>query len=150
MVPLFQNNNILNIDIIALQEPWRNTRDQTKYHPCKNAFHLIYSENDKTRVYFFVNKRIEQSSWTFTVHSPDVISLHIKLPERLVHIYNIYNPGNTEEISPSIPILERVLEVSTHEECIVLGDFNLHHESWRGPEASTAYIEKSEELLLIM
>ncbi len=114
MVPLFQNNNILNIDIIALQEPWRNTRDQTTYHPRKDAFHLVYPESDKTRVCFFVNKKIEQSIWTFTVHSPDVISLHIKLPERQVHIYNIYNPVNAKEISTSIPILERVLEVGTH------------------------------------
>ncbi len=150
MVTLFQNNNILNIDIIALQEPWRNTRDQTTYHPRKNAFHLVYPESDKTRVCFFVNKRIEQSSWTFTVHSPDIISLHIKPPERQVHIYNIYNLVNAEEISTSISILERVLEVSKHEKCIVLGDFNLHHESWGRPEASTAHIEKSEELLLIM
>lgn len=32
----------------------------------------------------------------------------------------------------------------------MLGDFNLHHESWGGPEASMAHIEKSEELLLVM
>lgn len=129
IVPLFQNNNILKIGIIVLQESWRNIRDQTTYHPRKDAFYLVYPESDKTRICFFVNKRIEQSSWTFTVHSPDVISLHIKLSERQVHIYNIYNPINAEKISTSIPILERVLEVSTHEEFIVLRDFNLHHES---------------------
>ncbi len=150
MVPLFQNNNILNINIIALQEPWRNTRDQTKYHARKDAFHLVYPESDKTRVCFFVNKGMEQSSWTFTVHSPDLISLHIKLPERQVHIYYIYNLVNAEKISTSVPILERVLEVSTYEECIVLEDFNLHHESFGGPEASTAHTGKSEELLLII
>lgn len=41
MIPLFQNENILDIDIIALQEPWRNTRDQTTYHPRKDAFPYI-------------------------------------------------------------------------------------------------------------
>ena len=33
MIPLIQNDNILVIDIIALQEAWRNTQDQTNYHP---------------------------------------------------------------------------------------------------------------------
>ncbi len=129
MVLLFQNNNIFNINIIAFQKPSRNTRDQTIYHPRKDAFHLVYPESDKTRGCFFVNKRMEQSSWTFTVHSPDLISLHIKLLERQLHIYNIYNPINAEEISTSIPILDRVLKVGTYEEGIVLGDFNLHHKS---------------------
>lgn len=32
----------------------------------------------------------------------------------------------------------------------MLRDFNLHHKSWGRPEASTAHIEKSEELLLTM
>lgn len=32
----------------------------------------------------------------------------------------------------------------------MLGDFNLYHESWGGPETSTAHREKSEELLLLM
>ena len=150
MVPLFQNESILNIDIIALQEPWRNTRDQTTYHPRKDAFHLIYPESDKARVCFFVNKRIEQSTWTYTVDSPDVISIHIKFLDRQVHIHNIYNPVNAKEISTSIPVLERRLAANPHEEHIALGDFNLHHESWGGPEASTAHIEKSEELLLVM
>ena len=61
MIPLFQNDNILDIDIIALQEPWRNTRDQTTYHPRKDAFHLIYPESNKARVCFFINKKIEKS-----------------------------------------------------------------------------------------
>ena len=150
MVPLFQSENILNIDIIALQESWRNTRDQTTYYPRKYAFHLIYLESNKAQVCFFINKKIEQLSWTYTVHLPDVITLHIKLPDRHIHIHNIYNPVNVEEISTSIPVLEQSLVANPHKEHIALGDFNLHHESWGGPKASTAHIEKSEELLLLM
>ncbi len=59
MIPLFQNDNILDIDIITLQEPWRNTRDQTTYHPRKESFHLLYPKNNKARVCFFVNKKID-------------------------------------------------------------------------------------------
>ena len=150
MIPLFQNDNILDIDIIALQEPWRNTRDQTTYHARKDAFHLIYPESDKARVCFFINKKIEQSTWTYTVDSADVISLHIKLLDRQLHIHNVYNPVNTEEVSTSIPVLKQRLAKNPHEEHIALGDFNLHHESWGGPDASKTHVEESEELLIAM
>lgn len=82
MVPLFQNNIILNIDSITLQELWRNTRNQIIYHSYKDDFHLVYSQTNKTQICFFLNKKIEQSSWTFKIDSPDIISLYIKLPER--------------------------------------------------------------------
>ena len=129
MIPLFQNDKILNIDIIAIQEPWRNTRDQTTYHPRKDSFHLLYSENDKTRVCFFINKKIDQSTWTYTMDGPNIISLHLNLPDRCIHIHNIYNPVNVEENSTSIPILKHRLAAYPNEEHIALGDFNLHHEA---------------------
>ena len=106
MVPLFKNDNILNINTTALQEPWKNTWDQTTYHLRKDAYYLVYFESDKTQVCFFVYKRIKQSSWAFTVHSPDIINLYIKFFEKQIHIYNIYTLINTEEISTSISTLE--------------------------------------------
>ncbi len=149
MILLFQNDEILNIDIIAIQEPWRNTRDQTIYHPRKNSFHLLYSENDKTRVCFFINKKIDQSNWTYTMDGPDIISLHLNLPDRCIHIHNTYNPVNVEEISTSIPILRHRLAAHPDEEHIALGDLNLHHEAGEEMGALKAIIEKSEELLMV-
>lgn len=149
MIPLFQNDNILSIDIIAIQEPWRNTRDITTYHPRKDTFHLLYSETNKARVCYFINKKIDQTTWTYTIDGPDVISLHFNLPDRCIHIHNIYNPVNSEEVSTSIPILKRRLAAHPNEEHIILGDFNLHHEVWGGPRASKTLIEKSEELLMV-
>ncbi len=129
MIPLFQNDEILDIDIIALQEPWRNTRDQTIYHPRKDSFHLLYSENDKIRVCFFINKKINQSTWTYTIDRPDIISLHLNLPDRCIHIHNIYNPVNAKTISTSIPILKHRLAAHPNKGHIALRDFNLHHEA---------------------
>ncbi len=149
MIPLFQNDKILDIDIIALQEPLRSTRDQTKYHPRKDSFHLLYSENDKTRVCIFINKKIDQSTWTYTTDGPDTISLHLNLPDECIHINNVYNPVNAEEICTNISILKHRLAAHPNEEQIALGDFNLHHEEWERMGASTALIEKSEELLMV-
>ena len=82
--------------------------------------------------------------------STDVISIHVEFFDRQVYIYKIYNLINAEEISTSILVLKQKLAANPHEEHIAPGDFNLHHEIWEGLEASTAYIEKSEELLLVM
>lgn len=81
---------------------------------------------------------------------PDIISLHIKFSNRQVHINNIYNPVNAKKISINIPVLEQRLAASPHKEHITLGNFNLHHESYKKLKASTTHIEKSEELILVM
>lgn len=49
-ISLFQNNSILNIDIIALQEPWRNTRDTSSHIPRKRqgASLLFYQQKGRS------------------------------------------------------------------------------------------------------
>ena len=76
---------------------------------------------------------------------PNIISLHLNLPDRCIHIYNLYNPVNVEETCTSIPILKCRLAAHPNEEYIVLGDFNLHYEAWGGLGVSKTLIEKSEE-----
>ena len=58
MIPLFQNNNILDIDIIAFQKPWKNTRDQTIYHPQKDSFHLFNPKAIKQEYASLLTKRL--------------------------------------------------------------------------------------------
>ena len=126
-----------------------NTRDITTYHPQKDTFHLFYPETNKARVCYFINKKIHQTTWTYTTDGPNFMSLHFNLPDRCIHIHNIYNPVNLEEVSISILILKRRLAAHLNEEHIILGDFNLHHKVWKGPKASKALIRKSEELLMV-
>ena len=57
MVELFDNEKIYNIDIIAIQEPWRNINTNTSYHPLKDRFNLVYLYHNDTRVCFYINKR---------------------------------------------------------------------------------------------
>lgn len=82
--------------------------------------------------------------------SPNIISLHIKFLNRQIYIHNIYNLVNAKKISKSISILEQKLVASPYKDHITLGNLNLHHKSWKEPEISTVYIEKLEELLLVM
>lgn len=48
MMPLFDDPQTLLFDIIAIQEPWRNSELLTTYHPHKDQFHLAYLENALT------------------------------------------------------------------------------------------------------
>ncbi len=59
---------------------------------------------------------------------PDIISLHLNLPDRCKHIHSIYNPINSKEISKSIPILKHRLAAHPNQKHIALGDVNLEHE----------------------
>lgn len=61
MMPLFDNPPTFSYDVIAVQEPWKNSEFRTTYHPHKNQFHLAYLENDLTRACFFINKQIAQA-----------------------------------------------------------------------------------------
>ncbi|KAK4075525.1 hypothetical protein Purlil1_12650 [Purpureocillium lilacinum] len=49
LASLFQNQRILEYDILAIQEPWRNPFIATTYHPLKGHFHLTFLDNDATR-----------------------------------------------------------------------------------------------------
>lgn len=149
MIPLFLNDMIFSIDIIAIMEPWRNTHNITTYHSEKNTFHFFYFKTNKARVCYFIDKKIDQTSWTYTTDGPDVMSLHFNLPDRCIYIYNIYNPVNLKEVSTRIPILKRKLAAHLNKKHIILGDFDLHHEVWGGPRAFKGLIEKSEKLLII-
>ena len=91
-----------------------------------------------TRVCFYINKTMALVSWSFTHHSADLCFLYLKtLDERTIHIHNIYNPCNSnveDEHSSTIPTLLRAIEKHPNGEHISLGDYNLHHPMWGGPD----------------
>lgn len=149
MITLVQNNKIFNIDIIAFQEPWKNTRNQIKYYSQKNSFYLLYLKCNKIKVCFFINKKIDQSTWTHITNRTRVISLYLNLLNRFIYIYNLYNEVNANKISTNILILEQKLSKYPNKEYLALGNFNFHHKIWKKIGALRALIEKFEELIII-
>lgn len=142
LASLFQNPRVLEYDVLAIQEPWRNTFTATSYHPLKTHFQLIYAPEAATRVCFYVNKRIDPGVWSVTSISKDITSLKISNPRsrKIIHIFNVYNEVTTDTLSI---LAEALGGLSSTSEMIVLGDFNLHHPLWstgyrqarRGPGA---------------
>lgn len=130
-----------DFDLIALQEPWRNTYQNTTFHPRKDVFELAYMDDLLTRVCFYINKKIALASWTVKFHLPDLCTLRIKTTtNRILHIHNIYNPTIASEEPSKIPLLQTILETSPLDEHMVLGDFNLHHPNWGGPNCRSVIL----------
>jgi hypothetical protein len=73
---------IREFDVIAIQEPWRNSYLNTTHHPYGLNFDLLYPDSPDTRTCFLVNKRIPATRWTATHHSPDLVCFlaQVKLP----------------------------------------------------------------------
>jgi exonuclease III len=158
MATLLRGPRVMDYDVLAIQEPWRNPFMSTTHHPAKAQFHLCYPaaiEEGPARVCFFVNKRLDTTTWQFKSHTRDACSLQIQYEKDhqargCLHIHNIYNPGQaTEDRESVLPLVVTLLETNQLDEQIALGDFNLHHRSWGG-ERVVREDQEAEELRTIM
>jgi len=108
MAGLLNDKQIQQYDILAIQEPWRNPFFHTTYNPTRDHFDLIYQNHSANMT--------RKGQWTYTDHSPDLITLSIRCSindtlERTIHIHNIYNPSpSTNSRLGTLPLLEEVLQ----------------------------------------
>ena len=61
LIGLLDDPGIARIDILAIQEPWRNRYNQEGYNPRNSPFYLIEETSAKIRTAIYVNKRIPKS-----------------------------------------------------------------------------------------
>lgn len=81
MATLLRDLRVMEYDVLAIQEPWRNPLMSTTHHPAKAHFHLCYlaaTEYGPVRTCFFVNRRLDSTIWQFEPHTGDACSLHIR------------------------------------------------------------------------
>jgi ribonuclease HI len=129
LASLFQDRWISDFDILAIQEPWRNPHVATSYHPLKGHFQLAYLDDKDTRVCFYINKRIDASTWNVSFITKDVVVLEITHPvlHHKLSIINVYNELGTSTLTD---LRQTMNSLTSDHEVIVLGDFNLHHPLW--------------------
>jgi exonuclease III len=151
MASLLRDERIKEFDVIAIQEPWRNSFSNTTHHAQRQHFNLIYLDDPNTRTCVFINTRIPRNRWTAIFHSPDFCTVSIQCGETaedVIHIHNIYNP--VADMGESvIPLLHRTILNYASDKQIAVGDFNLHHPLWGG-ESSTRCDREAEDLLQLM
>jgi hypothetical protein len=153
LVPLLQDTNVDEFDILAIQEPWRNPTVTTSYNPARSQFHLAYPPHLLARVCFYINKRLHIQSWSVTHHNEDAQTVTLRYAAneqdvanplgglttslalgKTVQIHNIYNPSPVSHSSTeegTLTTLRNCLQDTTTDH-IVIGDFNLHHPLWGG------------------
>ena len=150
LASLFQNSKTLEYDILAIQEPWRNPFISTTYHPLKTHFQLTYLDDATTRVCFYVNKRIDPSTWSVSYITKDIIALEIanSTMTSKLRILNVYNEVVTNTLSD---LREAIGKLDPQDELLVLGDFNLHHPLWsRNHHHANRGIRAAQPLLTIV
>src|SRR5699024_8770091 len=80
MATFLRDSKVLEADVIAVQEPWRNEISDTTHQPAKATHQLVYpgkNEQGTARVCMFISKRIDTASWSHSVVSQDYQILKI-------------------------------------------------------------------------
>ena len=62
MALLLHDKKIEQFDILAIQEPWFNLHNQSSFNPGSSNFHLVHRPKADTRIYFYINKRLDNES----------------------------------------------------------------------------------------
>jgi hypothetical protein len=123
MISMLVDNKIKNLDIIAIQKFWRNFFDSTTLSSLQSDFHLLYRLRENTRVYFYINEKINSDSWKVKNFSANMISLtiriHIEERSKTIHIHNIYNFSSllyslTESLSMLSKIRRNLIDCEKH------------------------------------
>lgn len=149
LASLFNDPRVLEYDVLAIQEPWRNPFIATSYHPLKTHFQLIYLDDAATRVCFYINKRIDPSTWSVSHISKDLSHLALSEPttNKAIHIFNVYNEVGTDTLSA---LTDHIGKLDSSTDVIMLGDFNLHHPLWSTIQRRADRRSSAQPLIAIM
>ena len=62
MIALLNDPVTREADMLAIQELWQNVYTKSSYNPGNSRFFLLYKGEAGTRVYLYINKRIDIDS----------------------------------------------------------------------------------------
>lgn len=126
-----------SIDIILIQEPYiSNDRPRriTKKHPNYEAFSPIVDWTViRPRVITYVKKNIGiRSEQAQSNISGDLLQIRLVFHDgQTLDIINIYNPPTPNKESNPLEILYNSSLNPLRGNCLLQGDFNLHHTYWQ-------------------
>ena len=152
MASLLRDKRIINYDLLAIQEPWRNPFMDTIHNPIPQHFELAYHNHRKARACFFINKRIGGNQWSVTHNTPDLSTLELRWEKKdeAIVIHNVYNPVPTiEPTNNALPTLREAMGRWKQAKQVVVGDFNLHHPYGGGLKPQRTDPEAEEVLRLV-
>ncbi|KAK8006761.1 WD40-repeat-containing domain protein [Apiospora arundinis] len=143
MGTFFDDPKVLDYDVIAIQEPWINSKEYNSYNPRAMDFTLWLPTPDKiTGVAFYVNKRLDQSRISFTSHTSHLATLAISYDPvttttttpNTLYIHNVYNnPSRDQPLSTLRELTNtfRSYRVADPKAAhLIVGDFNIESPAW--------------------
>ncbi|OKP10346.1 hypothetical protein PENSUB_4193 [Penicillium subrubescens] len=117
MATFRRDKKVLQADIVAVQEPWKNENQQTTHQPATATFKLLYpmivnpteprpvqdhedtSTPPQPGVCLFVSKKVDPATWSYQLMSGDyqllgIRQAHLGKDWTNLFIHNVYNrPG---------------------------------------------------------
>ncbi|KAJ6032769.1 hypothetical protein N7540_003501 [Penicillium herquei] len=140
MAQFLRDPDVLQADVIAIQEPWKNPYQNTTHHPAKDTHELLWPDDgeERPRVCMFVSKKL--AGWTHYAHSRDVQELRLKtVSVGEIRLFNVYNEdgvwGGLDMLKDVVPPVSERRGTPSIISYLVVGDFNLHHPAWGGDTA---------------
>ena len=146
---LLANPKAQNFDIIALQEPSYNPQTGGTHCSRGSCFWPVYeARGRRSRVALLFNKRLGIRDWEADQVDDCIQVAQIQTSQGPVQLINVYVEAEGGRVTlGSGSALRKVPELFTEgSECILLGDFNLHHPSWGGERVRRAD-EAARELI---
>ncbi len=136
MIALLHEKKIKNYDILIFQELWWFDENFRAYCSVTVNFML---KNNKNKIYFYINKRIDSNIWHSTWYFKDVNTIMLQtltddtqMIQKVIHIHEAYNSSlRDHEViheKESLSNIKKTLHMLR--ECILVEDFNLHHFTW--------------------
>ena len=127
---LLATPTLQEVDIIALQELWKNPHLQTSTSTVFSSFLSLYSP-EISRTLFLINKNLKLSSLHSTFWSKDFVSLeiHLENTSTSLWVYNLYfTPSSQENYLQAsealLCLLQNALQAKGQ---YILTDSNLYH-----------------------
>ncbi|KAH0604560.1 uncharacterized protein H6S33_006937, partial [Morchella sextelata] len=112
-----------SIYFLLLQEPWTSAEG---YPPESNLFYIFTASNTNTKCATYVRKHANLKPKHHYTHDNFIISITVEIQNKKTQILNIYSPGR------SGPFAQIASTIQTLDNCLVMGDFNCHHQMWYG------------------
>src|SRR5436190_1171380 len=147
MAELLRDPKTRTYDILAIQEPYRNTHGAVMqtHNPLKHIFREHIPNHKAARVATFINKSIPVADIELTEYGPNLTAVTLKNQGEdaryKVTIYNVYNPNPEPPYDNALglprrsplPRLNTALQHTRKHSNVVVGDFNLRDKLWEGP-----------------
>ena len=81
MAPLLEEREVQDYDILAIQEPRYNSFNESTYNPSSSKFLLAYKSGPDVRTCFYINKRMDPTSWEVRYRGGDFCSLRLDIKQ---------------------------------------------------------------------